>query len=192
MFKPSYRSGRPPIAGSAFPLDVTSIPTKAVWPYAAQWSFGVQRELPSAFVFNVAYVGSKGTHLTIERQLNQLKPVAVSENPFGPNEPLTIADCTALVPGTSGTVPGNGIDPFLLQNGTLVTPQSPAYMYLQAACTNPISPTSILSLAALIQVWEKFWRCRMLLIPAITQFRRRCDTLAARLRQVSRTLLATR
>jgi len=43
---PVIGAGAPPIAGSAFPLDVTSIPTKAVWPYAAQWSFGVQRELP--------------------------------------------------------------------------------------------------------------------------------------------------
>jgi len=91
-------------------------------------------------VLNVAYVGSKGTHLTIERQLNQLKPLPLSENPFGPNEPLTIADCTTKLPGAPSSQPGNGIDPFLLQNGTLVTPQSPAYMYLQAACTNPNIP----------------------------------------------------
>jgi hypothetical protein len=45
-----------PQAGSTFPLDVTSIPTKAVWPYAQQWSFGIQRELSRSFVANVAYV----------------------------------------------------------------------------------------------------------------------------------------
>jgi hypothetical protein len=131
----------PPPAGSAFPLDVTSIPTRAVWPYAQQWSFGIQRELSRAVVVNLAYVGSKGTHLTVERQLNQLKPLPPSENPFGPNEPLTIADCTVPVPGVAVTVaPGDGSTPFLLQNGTLVTPQNPAYMYLQAACTNPNIP----------------------------------------------------
>jgi hypothetical protein len=131
----------PPPSGSVFPLDVTSIPTKAVWPYAQQWSFGVQRELSRAVVVNVAYVGSKGTDLTVERQLNQLRPLPANENPFGPNEPLTIPDCTVTPPGVQANIaPGDGITPFLLQNGTLVTPQRPAYMYLQAACTNPNIP----------------------------------------------------
>ncbi len=144
----SILPGVQPPAGSVFPMDVTSIPTKAIWPYAQQWSFGVQRELPRAVVVNLAYVGSKGTHLTVERQLNQLPPLPSSpkydENPFGPNEPLTITDCT--VPqnpnnaGSPGQVPGSGGTPFLLQDGTLVTPQNPAYMYLQAACTNPYIP----------------------------------------------------
>jgi hypothetical protein len=128
-----------PVAGSVFPLDVTSIPTKAVWSYAQQWSFGIQRELSRAVVLNLAYVGSKGTHLTVERQLNQLVPLPPSENPFGPNEPLTIADCTVPAPGIN-TNPGDGTTPFSLQNGTQVTPQNPAYMDLQAACTNPNIP----------------------------------------------------
>jgi Carboxypeptidase regulatory-like domain/TonB-dependent Receptor Plug Domain len=129
----------PPPPGSVFPLDVTSIPTKAIWPYAQQWSFGVQRELPKAFVVNLAYVGSKGTHLTVERQLNQLHPLPASYNPFGPNEPLTITDCT-VSPVAGGGHPGDGATPFILQNGTQVTPQNPAYMYMQAACTNPFIP----------------------------------------------------
>jgi hypothetical protein len=131
--------GTPPSSGSVFPIDVTSIPTKAVWPYAQQWSFGIQRELRSAVVVNFGYVGSKGTHLTVERQLNQLMPLPASQNPFGPNEPLTITDCTVPAPGAAGN-PGDGTTAFLLQNGTLVTPQNPAYMYLQAACTNPNIP----------------------------------------------------
>jgi hypothetical protein len=129
-----------PPAGSAYPLDVTGIPTKAIWPYAQQWSFGVQRELPRDIVANVAYVGSKGTHLTIERQLNQLPPLPASENPFGPNEPLTLADCTVPVSGSPGDHPGDGTVPFLLQSGTIITPQNPAYVYLQAACTSPHIP----------------------------------------------------
>jgi hypothetical protein len=129
-----------PAPGDAFPIDVASIPTKAIWPYAQQWSFGIQRELPKAIVVNLAYVGSKGTHLTVERQLNQLHPLPADENPFGPNEPLTIADCTAIPPGFSGFAPGDGTTPFLLQSGVLVTAQNPAYMYLQAACTNPRIP----------------------------------------------------
>ena len=138
----SISNAAPPPVGSAFPLDVTSIPNKAIWSNAQQWSFGVQRELRKATVINIAYVGSKGTHLTVERQLNQLPPLPASENPFGPNEPLTVADCTTLQPiGTSsGSYPGDGIMPYQLQSGTLVGPQNPAYMYLQAACTNPRIP----------------------------------------------------
>lgn len=132
--------GSAPPAGSAFPLDVTSIPTKAVWPYAQQWSFGVQRELSKSVVVNVGYVGSKGTHLTVERQLNQLKPLPLSQNPFGPNEPLTITDCTVAPPGSPTANPGDGTTSFLLENGTQVSPTNPAYMYLQAACTNPNIP----------------------------------------------------
>jgi len=137
-----YLGVSPPPAGSVFPIDVTSIPTKVVWPYAQQWSFGVQRELSRAVVVNLSYVGSKGTHLTVERQLNQLKPLPANENPFGPNEPLTIAECNTPPSGAQGpgNSPGDGFTPFLLQNGTLVTPQNPAYMYLQAACTNPNIP----------------------------------------------------
>jgi hypothetical protein len=128
-----------PSPGSAYPLDVAGIPTKAVWPYAQQWSFGVQRELPREIIANVAYVGSKGTHLTIERQLNQLPPLPANENPFGPNEPLTLADCN-VSPVAGAGHPGDGSIPFLLQSGTIVTAQNPAYVYLQAACTSPYIP----------------------------------------------------
>lgn len=131
-----------PVANNVFPLDVTSIPTKAIWPYAQQWSFGIQQEISAGTVVNFAYVGSKGTHLTVERQLNQLNPLPLSQNPFGPNEPLTITDCTIPSNGipSPGNYPGDGATPFLLQDGTQVTPQNPAYMYLQAACTNPNIP----------------------------------------------------
>ena len=128
-----------PATGSVFPLNVTSIPNKAVWPYAQQWSFGIQRELPSNTIATFAYVGSKGTHLTTELQLNQLNPLPLSENPFGPNEPLTLADCTNNGSG-GGSQPGVNSAPFLLQNGTLVTAQNPAYVYMQAACTGPNLP----------------------------------------------------
>jgi Carboxypeptidase regulatory-like domain len=133
---PSHRA---PQASSAFPLDVTSIPTSATWPYAQQWSFGVQHALPRDVVVNVAYVGSRGTHLTVERQLNQLQPLPLSENPFGPNEPLTLSTCD-VSPVAGGGHPGDGTTPFLLQSGTIVTSQNPAYVHLQAACASPFIP----------------------------------------------------
>jgi type 1 fimbria pilin len=128
-----------PPAGSVFPIDVTGIPTQAVWPYAQQWSFGVQREVQRNVVANAAYVGSKGTHLTIERQLNQLQPLPANENPFGPNEPLTLSDCD-VSPVAGAGHPGDGTTPFLLESGTIVTSQNPAYVHLQAACASPYIP----------------------------------------------------
>jgi hypothetical protein len=115
----------------AYPMNVTSLPNQAVWSNAQQWSFSVQRELPHSMVGTVAYVGSKGTHLTVERQLNQLKPLPDNLNPFGIHEPITPS---AIVPSRSSgdCVSYNGT--FTLLNGTVVGPQDPAYINLIAAC----------------------------------------------------------
>jgi hypothetical protein len=127
-----------PASGSVFALNVTSIPTKAVWPYAQQWSLSVQRELPYDMLASVAYVGSKGTHLTAELQVNQLIPVNASENPLGINQPISFALCSNYKgSGTSFLIPEPG--------GTFVTvsPGQPAYTNLVAACAgiNPDVPT---------------------------------------------------
>ena len=114
---------------SIFPLNVTSIPTKAVWPYAQQWSFGVQRELIPGLMVDAAYVGSKGTHLTIARQRNQAPPLPDSQNPFGLHEPLFVSECA-----TASNGPTSPTGPFVLKNGTTITQQNPAYIYLEAAC----------------------------------------------------------
>jgi hypothetical protein len=135
-----FRGQPAPPAGAAFPLNVTAIPTKATWPYAQQWSFGIQRELSHGFLTTVSYVGSRGTHLTLERNLNQLRPLPLSQNPFSPGEPLTLSDCTVAPAGFTGVFPGDGTMPFLLQNGALIMPSSPAYVNMQAACANPNIP----------------------------------------------------
>jgi len=137
----NYCGGSTVPPNSLYPIDVTSIPTRAVWPYVQQWSFGLQRQVARDFVVNFGYAGSKGTHLTVERQLNQLPPLPLSENPFGPNEPLTISDCTVPpVTSTGAVFPGDGVTPFQLQSGTIVSSTSHAYPYLQAACTNLHTP----------------------------------------------------
>ena len=99
----------------------------------------MQREMPGSFVVGLSYVGGKGTHLTLERNLNQLPALPPSENPFGPNEPLTLGDCT-VPPGGLGHPGDFSATPFLLQNGTIVTSQNPAYIHLQAACASPNTP----------------------------------------------------
>jgi hypothetical protein len=71
-----------------FPLDVTSIPNHAVWPYVQQWHLDVQREIARKAVLTVAYVGTKGTHLTLQRDLNQIPSLPLSLNPYQPGEPI--------------------------------------------------------------------------------------------------------
>lgn len=79
------------------PLSLVSIPNQAKWPYVQQWNFGVQHELPTHIVLSVAYVGSKGTHLTLENDGNQLCPIsgggpcgAAITNPYTPGEPISV------------------------------------------------------------------------------------------------------
>jgi hypothetical protein len=124
---------------AAFPINVTAIPTKAVWPYVQQWSFSIEHELPGNALASFAYVGSKGTHLTAELETNQLTPA--SGNPFGAHEPLitkganpayvsggsTAGDCTAA---TSGSTAGT----FTLRNGTMVQPSDASYNNIVSAC----------------------------------------------------------
>ncbi len=43
-------------------------------PSSAQWNFNVQRELPGKLVLEVGYAGSRGYHLTENRNWNQLSP----------------------------------------------------------------------------------------------------------------------
>jgi hypothetical protein len=117
-----------PPPNSVYPINVTAIPTHAVWSYTQQWSLGMQRELAPDVVADLTYVGSKGTHLTIARQLNQIRPLPVSENPFGPNEPLTVADCQSWTGGS------NPYFTLVSGLGTVVSASSPAYPYLEVAC----------------------------------------------------------
>jgi hypothetical protein len=117
---------------SAFPLNVTAIPTKVVWPSVQQWSFSVQRQLPWDLLGSVAYVGSKGTHLSTELQVNQLLPINPANNPFLPGQPLTNFICL-----------GEGA-PFFTINGANYGPGSPPYQNLLAACAgeNPSGPAA--------------------------------------------------
>jgi carboxypeptidase family protein/TonB-dependent receptor-like protein len=99
--------------GLLFPLGgVFSIPEKAIWPYVQQWHLDVQKELPGHVIATVSYVGSKGTHLTQQRDINQLAPVPASDNPFAPGQPITSDDCDAL--GTGALANGT---PYGIQAG---------------------------------------------------------------------------
>jgi hypothetical protein len=71
-----------------FPLSLTSVPNKAIWPYMQQWNLSIQKELPSHIILSAAYVGSKGTHLTIVNNANQIPATPASAIPYTPGEPI--------------------------------------------------------------------------------------------------------
>jgi hypothetical protein len=85
-------------AGPPSPLTPFSIPDKILWPYMQQWNLGVEHELPGNVLLSVAYVGSKGTHLTRQFDLNQLTPVPASQNPYILNGlgAMTSNDCNSI------------------------------------------------------------------------------------------------
>jgi len=123
--------GLPGPGGIPIPaLSPFSIPNKALWPYMQQWNLGIQRELPSHVVMSVAYVGSKGTHLTLLNNLNQLHPVAPGQNPYSPGEPISNADCNSITTDANGFPTGA-----TLGNGKVLTSNSPGLANLFVACT---------------------------------------------------------
>jgi len=78
-----------------FPLSPLAIGTKALWPYVQQWNLGVQQELAPNTVASIAYVGSKGTHLNLQSDINQLQPIPLSQNPYNVNhEAIGPSDCS--------------------------------------------------------------------------------------------------
>ena len=97
-------------AGPPSPLTPFSIPDKILWPYMQQWNLGVEHELPGNVLLSVAYVGSKGTHLTRQFDLNQLTPVPASLNPYVLNNlgAMTAADCKSIKVDPTSTDPNFG------------------------------------------------------------------------------------
>ena len=123
-----------------FPLSVVSIPNKAIWPYVQQWNLSVQKELPYHFVASAAYVGSKGTHLTLLSNANQLLPVPASANPYAVGEPIIVQD------PNNPTAPFNTVCPDSSLaggsvNGTPVSGQ--VARNLAVACGSVISNASV-------------------------------------------------
>jgi Carboxypeptidase regulatory-like domain/TonB-dependent Receptor Plug Domain len=121
--------------GVLFPLSLTQIPTKAIWPYVQQWNLDVQKELPGNIIASVAYVGSKGTHLTLQNNGNQLVPVSAANNPFPAGTPIDPggADCNNFVQNAFG-IPVSAT----LGNGTAVP--TAAVPNLWVACGNNPNP----------------------------------------------------
>jgi len=73
-------------------------------PYSQQWNFEVQRQITRTAQINVAYVGTKGTHLVGGIDINEVPPgLAYSSGLIGPNTAITSANTPLL----------NALRPFL-------------------------------------------------------------------------------
>ena len=121
-----YVQGYQNIGGGVyFPLIPNSIPaTQVKWPYMQQFHFDIQRQLMKDTIATVSYVGSKGTHLTLQRDLNQLYDLNQAANPYPKGVPIIDADCSNA---------GNG-PPVYNSVGNLV--EGDALTHLNIACGN--------------------------------------------------------
>jgi hypothetical protein len=131
-----------PTDGATFPLNVTSVPKKAVYSYVQQWSLSVQREVRKGMVGQLAYVGTKGTYLTAVSDLNQLQPLSNALNPFGPGQPITSNVCSSGANYGAFSVLGansdGGINGITVPSSPAIGPNDPGYESMFVACTgNP-------------------------------------------------------
>jgi hypothetical protein len=120
-------------AGPPSPLNAISIPDQVQWPYMQQWNIGIEHELPKNVLLSVAYVGSKGTHLTREYDLNQLQAVPAAQNPYiAANLPITAADCQPNA--ANFTLNANGLpSSAVISNGASLDQAAAQNLYVACA-----------------------------------------------------------
>ena len=110
---------------------ITTYADQMRWPYVQQWHLDLQHNIAKDTVATVAYVGSKGTHLSWQRNINQLFPT--SNNPFKQGQPLTSAVCNtvagAWTQNVSANVNGQTITGPTAQNIAVACGASPADPY---------------------------------------------------------------
>jgi len=111
-------------SGVLFPLNITGgppnlIPLQAIWPYVQQWNLDVEHEIFPKTVLTVAYAGSKGTHLALQTDVNQVFPTPASQNPYPKGQAISQNDCNTLVASNVGgqfAVTGTIVGPSSTQN----------------------------------------------------------------------------
>jgi hypothetical protein len=115
----------------AYPINVTSIPQKAVYPYVQQWSLSLEQQLKRGVVATFAYVGSKGTHLTDVSDVNQVRPVNPAFNPYPAGRPnIWPLDCS----GNGGQFELGGTGAANPNGGAIIGPGQPGWVNMNIAC----------------------------------------------------------
>jgi Carboxypeptidase regulatory-like domain len=124
-------SSNPVLTGPvSYPINVTSIPQKAVYPYVQQWSLSVEQQLANLLV-TFAYVGSKSTHLTDVRDLNQVRPIDPAFNPYPVGRPVIWSqDCAA----GGGQFELGGLGPLNPNGGPVISSGQPGWVNMNIAC----------------------------------------------------------
>ena len=141
---PGYENINSGAASQQFPLNVNSIPDKAIYPYMQQWHFDIQHDVAKNTIATVSYVGSKGTHLTRQSDLNQLMPTPINQNPFQSGESFGATACTnpdAFGIPQNGTTPSGTVIPYSVNSNGL--PSGPAVNVGIANCgalPDPLRP----------------------------------------------------
>ena len=67
-------------------------------PYAQRWALGVQRLLPGQFLVDISYVGNRGLHLPVDRDLNPINPQYLSRSPERDNATIAFLKQTFANP----------------------------------------------------------------------------------------------
>ena len=88
-------------------------PDSMAVPYNQQWNFTIQRSLGSNLLWEVSYAGSKGTHLPLDWQMDQLHPNVISAD----NNLLQLVDNPFF-----GIIPTGVMAQPRVQRGQLLTP----------------------------------------------------------------------
>jgi hypothetical protein len=75
----TLENGFPQTGSTGFP-SYYGVDKNARTPYVQQWSASIQHELPGSTLFEIAYVGTKGTGLSLFRRFNTPAHVETGEN----------------------------------------------------------------------------------------------------------------
>jgi hypothetical protein len=142
--------------------------TQAVWthmttPYAEQWNFSIQREIPKFAILTLGYLGNQGHHLFGDQEANpgspqlclslsqpdEVAPGSPTCGPFGENNIYTKAN-GQVVYGTRpySVTSGRGLSQGLLDFGDLVWEESwqnSHYNSLQVSLQRDAGPFSFLA-----------------------------------------------
>jgi hypothetical protein len=124
---------KPLVSGPvAYPINVTSIPQKAIYPYMQQWSLSLEQQITRGLTASFAYVGSKGTHLTSVSDINQIRPVDPAFNPYPEGHPVVWPlDCSTNGSGQFEIGGSSAVNP---SGGAIIVLGQPAWVNMNVAC----------------------------------------------------------
>ncbi len=133
--EPNLSRTLPTQARAPLPIDSQTLMLENLRnPYYQRWSFGLQRQLPRKAVLDVSYVGSKGTRLFANEDLNPLVPSGMRIAPPGVNPPFVFSNRLDNLQG-SRLIRTNGGDSNYHSLQTLVSRRFSAGFGIQASYT---------------------------------------------------------